>query len=218
MRHFARGGDGEATAALDPRGLWLDTIEATPAAAASTRTANVERASWLARFVGCVSRKIGSCGGWSGPVSRARPCRIGRPGACEWGRARPPFGRAGADGRRAWVNSSTDPSAEREARGGLFSLPRLQPTPAQPWPDRQKPARRTHERAPDAPRPSARALAPATKRCARSRANPPTDDNGCPNSPRAGAGSLSSSSIWYAASGLAADRPSFARQRATTLI
>src|SRR5262245_10525555 len=96
---------------------------------------------------------------------------------------------ATANLRFAWVNSSTDPSAEREARGGLFSLPRLQPKPLQPWPDRQKPARRTHEHAPDAPRPSARALAPATKRCARSRANPPTDGNGCPNSPRAGAGS-----------------------------
>src|SRR5262245_54284487 len=79
---------------------------------------------------------------------------------------------ATANLRFAWVNSSTDPSAEREARGGLFSLPRLQPTPPQPWPDRQKPARRKHERAPDAPRPSARALAPATKRCDRSRANP----------------------------------------------
>src|SRR5262245_25747919 len=51
-----------------------------------------------------------------------------------------------------------NPWAEREARSGRFSAP-LQPKPPQPLPDHQKRARRRRERAPDAPRLWARALA-----------------------------------------------------------
>ena len=47
-----------------------------------------------------ISRRIGSCRRWSGPIGHRRPCRTDRTGA-RMGPSRSTLGRASADGRRA---------------------------------------------------------------------------------------------------------------------